>query len=151
MPPGAGNDTSQAPCDGIKKRKTKMHYTQEDDPRKLIPSIILIALCIVTLVWSTPTQAQSSKYKTASDILYREGDKLTPYMRQRCRLDVYYPTDVKNFPTVVWFHGGGLSAGNRSVPKLLKEQKIAIVAVNYRLHPKVKSPAYVEDAAAAVA
>ena len=26
-----------------------------------------------------------------------------------------------------------------------------MVAVNYRLHPKVKAPAYIEDAAAAVA
>ncbi len=32
-----------------------------------------------------------------------------------------------------------------------QEQGIAVVAVNYRLHPKVKSPAYIEDAAAAVA
>jgi dienelactone hydrolase len=72
-------------------------------------------------------------------------------MRERCRLDVYYPNGVKNFPTVVWFPGGGLKGGNRSVPKGLKEKGIAVVAVNYRLHPKVKSPAYIEDAAAAVA
>jgi acetyl esterase/lipase len=58
---------------------------------------------------------------------------------------------VKNYSTAVWFHGGGLKAGKRSVPKQLKEQGIAVVAVNYRLHPKVKSPVYVEDAAASVA
>jgi len=101
-----------------------------------------------------PVQAQKAKPKgvceTATNILYREG-KLTDYMRERCRLDVYYPKHIKKFSTVVWFHGGGLKAGNRQVPKELREKGIAVVAVNYRLHPKVKSPAYIEDAAAAVA
>lgn len=89
-------------------------------------------------------------YKIAKDILYREGT-LTDYMRERCRLDIYYPVDVKNFKTVVWFHGGGLRAGNKFIPDPLKEQGFAVVAVNYRFFPKVKCPAYIEDAAAAVA
>ena len=90
------------------------------------------------------------KYATTEDIPYRSG-KLTDYMRERCRLDVYHPKNEKDFPTVVWFHGGGLKAGKRSVPKALQGKGIAVVAVNYRLHPKVKAPAYIEDAAAAVA
>jgi acetyl esterase/lipase len=90
-------------------------------------------------------------YETATNILYREGAQLTDYMKERCRLDVYHPKHIKHFPTVVWFHGGGLKAGNRKVPEELREKGIAVVAVNYRLHPKVKSPAYIADAAAAVA
>ena len=90
------------------------------------------------------------KYATTEDIPYRSG-KLTDYMRERCRLDVYHPKNKKDFSTVVWFHGGGLKAGKRSVPKALQGKGIAVVAVNYRLHPKVKAPAYIEDAAAAVA
>lgn len=92
-----------------------------------------------------------ASYETATNILYREGAQLTDYMKERCRLDVYHPKHIKHFPTVVWFHGGGLKAGNRKVPEELREKGIAVVAVNYRLHPKVKSPAYIEDAAAAVA
>ncbi len=115
-----------------------------------------IALALVTLALALPAVAQNNvetapAYKTTSDILYREGEGLTDYMRQRCRLDVYYPTNVKDFATVVWFHGGGLTGGNRFVPAQLKEQGLAVVAVNYRLSPAVKSPVYVEDAAAAVA
>ena len=100
-----------------------------------------------------PAQAQKAKaaYETAADILYREGNGLTDYMKERCRLDVYHPKHIKNFPTVVWFHGGGLKAVHRKVPAELQRKGIAVVAVNDRLHPKVKSPAYVEDAAAAVA
>ena len=92
-----------------------------------------------------------ASYETDTNILYREGAQLTDYMKERCRLDVYHPKHIKHFPTVVWFHGGGLKAGNRKVAEELREKGIAVVAVNYRLHPKVKSPAYIEDAAAAVA
>ena len=55
------------------------------------------------------------------------------------------------FATVVWFHGGGLTGGNRSVPQQLKEQGLAVAAVGYRLHPQAKCPDYIEDAAAGVA
>ena len=95
--------------------------------------------------------ALAPSYHTESDILYRSGADLTEYAKARCRLDVYHPTDRKDFPTVVWFHGGGLTGGNRSVPEGLKKQGIAIVAANYRLSPQVKAPVYIEDAAAAVA
>jgi len=94
---------------------------------------------------------EAVQYKTDADIAYRSGPDLTDYMKSRCRLDVYYPAGKMDFATVVWFHGGGLKNGARSVPTELKKKGIAVVPVNYRLHPKVKSPAYVKDAAAAVA
>lgn len=72
-------------------------------------------------------------------------------MEERCRLDVYAPADTNGFTTVVWFHGGGLTGGSRFVPEPLKEKGIAVVAAGYRLSPQVKSPGYIEDAAAAVA
>ncbi|MBT7911055.1 MAG: alpha/beta hydrolase, partial [Verrucomicrobia bacterium] len=62
-----------------------------------------------------------AQYKTADNILYREG-KLTEYMQERCRLDVYHPVGKEGYPTIVWFHGGGLKAGNRSVPEALKNK-----------------------------
>ena len=94
-----------------------------------------------------------SEYKTQTDLIYREEAeaKADKYIAERCRLDLYYPADKKGFPTVVWFHGGGLRSGKKSIPKQLKEQGIAVVAANYRLFPQVKCPAYIEDAAAAVA
>jgi acetyl esterase/lipase len=44
-----------------------------------------------------------------------------------------------------------LRGGNKSIPDALKNQGFAVAAPNYRLHPKVTCPAYIEDAAAAVA
>lgn len=92
-----------------------------------------------------------SAYVIKEDVPYRTGDDLTDDMRARCRLDLYYPRDGKDFATVVWFHGGGLTRGSKSVPAGLMNQGIAVAAANYRLSPSVKAPAYIEDAAAAVA
>ncbi|GJQ63327.1 MAG: lipase [Melioribacteraceae bacterium] len=87
-----------------------------------------------------------------NDISYYEAAKITDdYQKERCVLDIYYPANIEDFATVVWFHGGGIKMGEKFVPKLLMEQGFAVVAVNYRLYPKVKKPVYLEDAAAAVA
>jgi acetyl esterase/lipase len=90
-------------------------------------------------------------YRLVSEVLYRTGDNLTQKMHQRCRLDLYHPVDRQPYSTVVWFHGGGLTAGEREIPMQLRKRGVAVVAVNYRLSPGAKSPEYIEDAAAAVA
>ena len=73
------------------------------------------------------------------------------YRQERCKLDIYYPKTRKPFKTLVWFHGGGLTEGNKYFPEQLLKKGIAVVAVNYRLSPMAKSPAAVQDAATAVA
>ena len=90
-------------------------------------------------------------YKTEAGLYYRPDSEPDVYARERCKLDVYHPVGGPSVATVVWFHGGGLTGGNRSIPSALKGQGIAVVAVDYRLSPKAKAPAYIEDAAAAVA
>jgi len=113
-------------------------------------------LTSVLITWITlsvtaqPIQTANRSEATETNLPYRTG-KLTDYMRERCRLDVYHPVATTGFATVVWFHGGGLTGGDREIPLPLKEKGIAVVAANYRLSPNVKSPAYIEDAAAAVA
>ncbi|RZJ34635.1 MAG: alpha/beta hydrolase [Chryseobacterium sp.] len=92
-------------------------------------------------------------YKTESNIPYypENINKKEAYINSQCRLNFYYPTNVKNFSTVIWFHGGGLTGGTNELPKELLNENIAVVSVEYRLAPKVKAPAYIEDAAAATA
>jgi len=95
---------------------------------------------------------QVADYNFVDNIPYYESDTIRDeYIKERCKLDLYYPTNIKDYPTVVWFHGGGLSGGNKQIPERLKQQGIAVVAVNYRLHPQVKHPAYIKDAAASIA
>lgn len=95
--------------------------------------------------------AQSTAYKTLADLPYYENPVNNAYQNDRCKLDLYYPEYTQNFPTVIWFHGGGLKSGAKAIPEQLKGKGLAVVAVNYRLHPKVNAPKYIEDAAAAVA
>lgn len=90
-------------------------------------------------------------YETRPSILYRASENLSPYMNERCRLDVYYPANARDFATLVFFHGGGLTSGDRFIPSELREKGFAIVTVSYRLAPKVKATECIEDAAAAVA
>ena len=110
---------------------------------------LVLAVALAPSAWSQAVSAL--EYRLAKDIPYRTGNDLSDYAKERCRLDVYGPTDRAGFPTVVWFHGGGMTGGSRSVPAGLKGKGIAVVAADYRLSPGVKSPVYIEDAAAAVA
>lgn len=97
--------------------------------------------------------AQSPDYILDRNIPYysQEIRNSDSYSNERCVLDVYYPKNGRNLPTVVWFHGGGLEAGEKHIPDGLKEKGVIVITVNYRLHPKVKHPVYIEDTAAAVA
>ncbi|MCW5552553.1 MAG: alpha/beta hydrolase fold domain-containing protein [Verrucomicrobiae bacterium] len=114
--------------------------------------ILLHLLAALAVVETAVTQERPNpEFRLVEDIPYRAGDTLTDDMKERCRLDLYHPLGVTNFSTVVWFHGGGLTDGNRAVPKGLQEKGLAVVAAGYRLSPQVKAPAYIEDAAAAVA
>ncbi len=110
---------------------------------------IFFFLLIIT---SFPAIAQQ-EYVTEKNIHYYADsvNKEDSYTNLQCLLDIYYPKDAKDFSTIVWFHGGGITAGSKELPKELIEKGYAVVGVGYRLSPKVKAPAYIEDAAAAVA
>ncbi len=97
--------------------------------------------------------AQSTdSYEFKKDIPYYDpAMRLDDYAQSQCKLDVYYPSGKKDFITIVWFHGGGLTGGGKHIPDELKEQGMAVVPAGYRLSPKATHPSYIEDAAAAVA
>jgi acetyl esterase/lipase len=86
------------------------------------------------------------KYKLIENIQYYHNIK-----NDSCALDIYYPANKKNFPTIVWFHGGGLKNGDKKISDRLKRQELAVVSANYRLYPNVTTEQVISDAAAAVA
>ena len=90
-------------------------------------------------------------YVHIKDIPYFSEDESDPYRAERCRLDLYYPENTGGFATLVWFHGGGLEGGSKSLQDGFRRQGFAVADVNYRLFPKVKCPDYINDAAEAVA
>jgi acetyl esterase/lipase len=128
--------------------------------RPLISFTAAVALLATSFAEAPP----SDGVQVLTDVVYKEGPALTEYERDRCKLDVYLPKDAKGFATLVWFHGGGLSKGDKdgrkddsdsvktaTIARSLATAGIAVVSANYRLSPKAHFPAYVEDAASAVA
>ena len=87
---------------------------------------------------------------TRKNIAYASGKG---YGNNLGKLDLYLPAKTKNFPVLLFLHGGGLQAGDKSkleqVGRRFALHGIAVVAPNYRLSPAVKYPAHIEDAARA--
>jgi acetyl esterase/lipase len=109
---------------------------------------------IILLFFITALSVQSQQqYQTEKNIPYYSNsiNQKDNYLTSQCTLDLYYPKGLKNFATIVWFHGGGLTGGNKEIPKALLDKGYAVIGVEYRLSPKVTAPLYIEDAAAAVA
>jgi len=92
----------------------------------------------------------------SQEVIYKEKKNITytlrtdNYSQERCKVDIYYPTNKKDFTTLIWFHGGGLTGGNKEVPDFLKKKGIAVLGVEYRLSPQVKVADIIQDAADAV-
>ena len=84
---------------------------------------LLFTLAIFVLV-GVAVNAQT-EYKTLENLSYLLEESSDAYKNQRCKLDFYYPEGVENFPTVVWFHGGGLTAGRRALLNEFKNKGIA--------------------------
>lgn len=119
-------------------------------------SVLAVLLGLLPLV----TAAAEAAVKVIRDVAYKgDAPALTAYERERCRLDVTLPAVANGFATLVWFHGGGLKAGDKDLPSeyvhelaaSLAQGGVAVVTPNYRLSPKATYPAYVDDAAAAFA
>lgn len=80
------------------------------------------------------------------DVCYNEETK-------QC-LDIYLP-DAQAFKTFIYFHGGGIQAGDKSDVKFfceyLANRGIAAISVNYRMYPDAKYPEFILDVAESVA
>jgi acetyl esterase/lipase len=68
----------------------------------------------------------------------------------KLQVDVHRDAGTEPRPVLVWIHGGALLMGSRShVPgdllQLCKEEKIALVSIDYRLAPQAKLPDIIQD------
>jgi acetyl esterase/lipase len=90
--------------------------------------------------------------KTSRDVTYGKADTVA------LKMDIYFPPNEegKPVPAVMFVHGGGWSRGDKSgmtfpqlLPLLVKRGYL-VASINYRLAPKYKFPAQIEDAKCAV-
>jgi acetyl esterase/lipase len=79
---------------------------------------------------------------------------------ERHRLDVFSPAGARDLPVVVFVHGGGFVAGDKSVEGTPYHDNVGLwaaragmvgVTMNYRLAPEHRWPSGAEDVGAAVA
>ncbi len=104
----------------------------------------LAAVPALMLATAAPAAAQSTL-----DIAYGPA--------ARHRLDVFRPVarDGRPRKVILFFHGGSWRRGSkdrtRFVPRTLARRGYVAVSANYRLFPRVRFPAFMTDAARAVA
>jgi acetyl esterase/lipase len=114
-------------------------------------------ILLASLLLIQTARAGTDEVAIRKDIAYKPEEGLSSYELQRCKLDLYLPKSERRFPSLLWFHGGALKAGNkddefnRRIGQRLAQAGVAVAMANYRLSPQVKYPGYVEDAAAAFA
>jgi acetyl esterase/lipase len=99
-----------------------------------------------------PAAQISSNVDMQAGISYTDG---APADADKHKLDLYLPRDKKNFPVLVFLHGGSWRTGDRSLYKALGDRLaragIGVAIPSYRLMPQNPHPAQIEDVAAAFA
>jgi acetyl esterase/lipase len=96
------------------------------------------------------------KVKEIADISYYSG---ADAHQVKHKLDLYLPDGQKDYPVVIFVHGGAWRSGDKQAllniygefGRTLARNGIGGVIINYRLSPGVKHPAHVQDVAKAFA
>ena len=93
--------------------------------------------------------AAEPKYETIHDVVYATPDG------EPLKADIYRPTGEGPFPGVLCIHGGAWLFGGKTfmstTPQKLAEAGYTAVSINYRLAPKYKFPAQIDDCRTALA
>ncbi len=97
-----------------------------------------------------PADPPSPGVAVQPGIAYTEG---APADAEKHKLDLYLPRDKKDFPVLIFVHGGSWRTGDRSIYGALGDrfarEGIAVAIPSYRLMPRNPHPAQIEDLAAA--
>jgi acetyl esterase/lipase len=116
-----------------------------------------IAALLPVLLGAAGLNAQDAKYQVerVRDIPYNSGPSAD---RVRHKLDLYLPKGAKDFPVMIFVHGGAWKSGNKELYVPLGEnfakQGIGTAVINYRLTDSkgtVKHPDHIHDVAKAFA
>jgi acetyl esterase/lipase len=116
--------------------------------RRVVPLLLSLSLAACSPVGVLNAISPRTGVVVHQDIAYAPGP--------RRALDIYAPAQsAANTPVVVFFYGGGWDSGDRGMYRFvgaaLAAQGMVTVIPDYRLYPMIRFPAYMNDAAAAVA
>jgi acetyl esterase/lipase len=118
------------------------------------PCSVLLAVLVLLVVGPTRAEEKKAPYEVevVKDIAYNPAADADA---ERHKLDLYLPKGASDYPVFFFIHGGAWRGGHKNlyapIGKTFAAQGIGFVATNYRLSPKVKHPAHIEDVARAFA
>jgi acetyl esterase/lipase len=119
---------------------------------KLLLSLVAALPLLVPGLVRAEDKKTTYEIEIVRNVAYNGASDADP---ERHRLDCYLPRGVKDYPVFFFIHGGGWRNGSKNGfaahGKTFASQGIGFVATNYRLSPKVKHPAHIEDVAQAFA
>jgi acetyl esterase/lipase len=106
-----------------------------------------IAACSPLSLYNRFAPRDAGAYKMARDIAFGTD--------QRQRLDVYSPKGAAKPPVIIFIYGGSWSTGKRQdygfMANVFAARGYVTLVPDYRLVPKVRFPAFIDDGAMAVA
>jgi acetyl esterase/lipase len=134
-------------------------FSNDSLPRYFsLSSSVPLAACLVLVLGSagaTAEEARKPAVKAIKDVAYYEGADAHPVKH---KLDLFLPEEKKDYPVVLFVHGGGWVHGDKNflgfysaLGRSLAQQGIGVVVTNYRLSPGVQHPEHVKDVARALA
>ncbi len=114
-----------------------------------------LALAFPAFADDTPAKAAKNEVTVLRDVAYYEGKDADSV---RHKLDLYLPNGKKDYPVVVFVHGGAWMYGSKdvfglygAVGRFLAENGVGAALPNYRLSPWVRHPEHIRDVARAFA
>ena len=110
---------------------------------------------LLMLVGISAVRGETPAIEVIRDLAYLEGNDTDP---KKHKLDLYLPPGRKDFPLLVFVHGGGWSHGDKNfwfdlygkIGRSFAGQGIGVAVINYRLAPKTKHPDQAHDVAHAI-
>lgn len=114
----------------------------------LIMLSLITSGCAKTGLFIANIPASFNAAKTYQNIVYNQETAQT--------LDLYVPKSMnQSFPVLVFFYGGRWTDGSkeqyRFIADAFTKQGYLVAIPNYRKYPNVKSPAFTQDGASAIA
>jgi acetyl esterase/lipase len=121
--------------------------------RRIPACVLLLAAVLLARPAGAADEAKAPKtggnfeVEVHKDIPYVEGKDGD----ERQKLNLYLPKGAKDCPTLFFIHGGGWTGGSRSgfdrIGRTFARNGVAFVSTGYRLSPRVKHPAHIQDVA----
>jgi acetyl esterase/lipase len=122
------------------------------------PAFLLAVLGSVALATPSTAEEKTKKYAVTAKkhLTYYDGEGQD---KVKHKLDLYLPKGLKNYPVLLFVHGGGWVHGDKGeffglygwLARSFVRKGIGVAVVNYRLSPKVKHPEHIKDVARAFA